>query len=171
LIVIVWAEALSQSTTLDLEAAQLERGATATPFEVRPVGTELALCQRYCYVLAPGIDKSVISTQTRRSGGLFLSSFVPVPDFRVTPSFSHNVTAWSDNNLGPVNTNMGAEGWVVTGRISITSSGTLDAITGNVAGRYALVQPRATTSFSGTDGDVGDLRIGKDVLLTWDAEL
>jgi hypothetical protein len=47
LIVIVWAEALSQNTTLDIEAAQLERGGAATPFEVRPVGAELALCQRY----------------------------------------------------------------------------------------------------------------------------
>jgi hypothetical protein len=47
LIVIVWAEALSQNTTLDLEAAQLERGGVATPFEVRPAAVELALCQYY----------------------------------------------------------------------------------------------------------------------------
>jgi len=26
---------------------QLEKGTTATPFEYRPIGTELALCQRY----------------------------------------------------------------------------------------------------------------------------
>jgi hypothetical protein len=48
LIVFVWTDTtLSQNTTLDLEAAQLERGGAATPFEVRPVGAELALCQRY----------------------------------------------------------------------------------------------------------------------------
>jgi hypothetical protein len=48
LIIFVWTDTtLSQNTTLDLEAAQLERGGVATPFEVRPVGAELALCQRY----------------------------------------------------------------------------------------------------------------------------
>lgn len=33
--------------TLDLAGFQLEKGGAATPFEFRPVGTELALCQRY----------------------------------------------------------------------------------------------------------------------------
>jgi hypothetical protein len=47
LIVFVWTSALDASATLDIEAAQLERGSAATPFEVRPVGTELALCQHY----------------------------------------------------------------------------------------------------------------------------
>jgi hypothetical protein len=48
LAIIVWSsDALAQNATLDLSAVQIERGATATPFEPRPVGTELALCQRY----------------------------------------------------------------------------------------------------------------------------
>jgi hypothetical protein len=33
--------------TVDLTNVQLEVGPTATPFEYRPIGTELALCQRY----------------------------------------------------------------------------------------------------------------------------
>jgi hypothetical protein len=48
LAIIVWSsDALAQNATLDLSAVQIERGATATPFEVRPVGAELTLCQRY----------------------------------------------------------------------------------------------------------------------------
>jgi hypothetical protein len=48
LAIIVWgSDVLAQNATLDLSAMQIERGATATPFEVRPVGAELALCQRY----------------------------------------------------------------------------------------------------------------------------
>jgi hypothetical protein len=48
LAIIVWSsDALAQNATLDLSAMQIERGATATPFEVRPIAAELALCQRY----------------------------------------------------------------------------------------------------------------------------
>jgi hypothetical protein len=36
-----------QSGTFDIAQVQLEEGSVATPFEVRPIGTELALCQRY----------------------------------------------------------------------------------------------------------------------------
>jgi hypothetical protein len=36
-----------QSTTIDFWGVQVEKGTTATPFEYRPIGTELALCQRY----------------------------------------------------------------------------------------------------------------------------
>ena len=47
LIVFIWSEGtLSQNATLDLGLVQLAQGAQ-TPFEVRPVGLELALAQRY----------------------------------------------------------------------------------------------------------------------------
>lgn len=36
-----------QSGTFDIAQVQVERGPVATPFERRPIGTELALCQRY----------------------------------------------------------------------------------------------------------------------------
>lgn len=36
-----------QSGTFDIAQVQLETGSTATPFEVRPTGLELLLCQRY----------------------------------------------------------------------------------------------------------------------------
>jgi hypothetical protein len=35
------------NTNIDITGVQLEEGPTATPFEQRPIGTELALCQRY----------------------------------------------------------------------------------------------------------------------------
>jgi hypothetical protein len=36
-----------QSGTFEIAQVQIEPGAVATPFEQRPIGTELALCQRY----------------------------------------------------------------------------------------------------------------------------
>ena len=38
---------LGAGQTLDITGVQLEEGSYATPFEQRPIGTELALCQRY----------------------------------------------------------------------------------------------------------------------------
>ena len=38
----------------DVTGVQLEKGSVATPFEVRPYATELALCQRYYFASIPG---------------------------------------------------------------------------------------------------------------------
>ena len=37
------------NATFYITGVQLEKGSTATSFDYRPYGTELALCQRYCY--------------------------------------------------------------------------------------------------------------------------
>ena len=45
---------LNSVYTLDIAQVQLEEGSVATPFEVRPYGLELALCQRYYRTLGVG---------------------------------------------------------------------------------------------------------------------
>ncbi len=60
-----------QSTTIDFWGVQVETGSVATPFEQRPIGTELALCQRY-YIRMSGqaytAFGSGVSVTTTRSG-------------------------------------------------------------------------------------------------------
>ena len=47
-----------QSGTFDIAQVQLEAGPVATPFERRPIGTELALCQRYYHLLRQNMFSS-----------------------------------------------------------------------------------------------------------------
>jgi hypothetical protein len=71
-----------QNNTFDIWGVQVERGPVATPFEQRPIGAELALCQRYY-------------NRIEVSGGYGLMAFVDststaigatsIPEMRIAP--------------------------------------------------------------------------------------
>jgi hypothetical protein len=46
-LIVVFFMPLNATFTIDIAQVQMEPGPVATPFERRPIGTELALCQRY----------------------------------------------------------------------------------------------------------------------------
>jgi hypothetical protein len=96
--------ATASSGTFLITGVQLEKGSTASPFEYRPYGTELALCQRYYYQLTsptPGIT-GVASTVYAYFGtvvgisttGVWFSITFPVPmrypSFTITNSAATN---------------------------------------------------------------------------------
>jgi len=58
------------SGTLDITGVQLEKGSTATSFDYRPYGTELALCQRYfetSYPQGTAVGTSLSDTLSAKS--------------------------------------------------------------------------------------------------------
>jgi len=81
------------SGTVAFSMVQLEPGAVATPFEQRPIGTELALCQRYAQYFLWSASESVSANAATPSKSTLL--LVPM---RTTP----NVTETSVTGSGGV---------------------------------------------------------------------
>jgi hypothetical protein len=85
----------TNGATFYITGVQLEVGSTATSFDYRPYGTELALCQRYYYLIAKGTATSLIGSSsyfsaTRADGVLFIpSSMRGVPTFSLTTGASY----------------------------------------------------------------------------------
>ena len=92
------------SATTLITGVQLEKGSTATSFDYRPYGTELSLCQRYCWV----------SYTTSGNGGplgtgaVYSSTTVQVPvnmpvSMRTTPTVSTVLVSgsnWCQSYIG-----------------------------------------------------------------------
>jgi len=83
-----------QSGTFDIAQVQVEPGPVATPFERRPISTELSLCHRYCCtVQAVTRFRSAVNTEIGETPIYF-----PVP-MRISPVMTLTGTG-ARNNVG-----------------------------------------------------------------------
>ena len=81
----------SAAWTLDITGVQLEVGDTATPFEHRSYGDELAKCQRYYFRLHNPSGFSYVAMGLSRTGAAALGFMIPYPvTMRAIPSVSIN---------------------------------------------------------------------------------
>jgi len=79
----------TSGATFQISGVQLEKGSTATSFDYRPYGTELALCQRYCWVNTPGTNSPLTMGGVWNNTTTFNATVqFPVP-MRSAPSFSY----------------------------------------------------------------------------------
>jgi hypothetical protein len=91
-----------QSGTFDLWGVQLEKGSTATPFEQRPIGTELALCQRY-YCSSVSNDSNYFHNSYLASPNSGFNEAVPVAfptRMRIVPTLSVSFTNYDNATNG-----------------------------------------------------------------------
>ena len=78
----------TSGATFYLTGVQLEAGSVATPFERRPYGTELALCQRYYLKNTTSVDGGGVSFATL-SRDIIVGVKVNFPaEMRSTPTLS-----------------------------------------------------------------------------------
>lgn len=107
--------ALLGSQTLTFAGVQLEQNYQPTPFEQRPIGVELALCQRYYYRRNFTVTGEPISTlhcySTTAAYGPILDfpvvmravptvGFSARSDFLVTSAAASSTYTWASGNLG-----------------------------------------------------------------------
>jgi hypothetical protein len=96
----------TSGATWYVTGVQLEAGSTATEFERRPIGTELALCQRYFLIYEFGVDETRCGAHFLNGNTQATSLSFPVT-MRSSPTASFNTTTGSFWNLtanAPLNT-------------------------------------------------------------------
>jgi len=83
-----------QSGTFDIANVQLESGTVATPFEQRPIGLELNLCQRFYQVHSAG-SNSIFNSTFQSSTSVetqWIGFIVPMRDFN-TVTLEQTITS------------------------------------------------------------------------------
>jgi hypothetical protein len=127
----------TNGATFYITGVQLEKGSTATSFDYRPYGTELALCQRYCPAwTATGLNAAFpfIGQAYGTTSAVFLAAYPVQP----------RVAATGITTTGTFSATTSTYGYTAAGTLAIFSTGvgtgtaslscTLTGISGIVAG-------------------------------------
>ena len=81
----------TNGATFYITGVQLEVGSSATSFDYRPYGTELALCQRYYFRNSWGVSEIIGTAQAyNTTGGAFGQLFNFPVSMRATPTLSNS---------------------------------------------------------------------------------
>ena len=128
----------TSGATFYITGVQLEKGSTATSFDYRPYGTELALCQRYC----PAWSAPTLSSNFPFSGQAYTAgAAVFIAAYPVQP----RVSATNITTSGTFTVTTNSYGTSTNGTLAIYSTGTnLYTLGINVTGMGSLVAGNAT---------------------------
>ena len=107
-----------QSGTFDIAQVQIEEGASATPFEQRPIGTELSLCQRYFY-------EATVQTSWGNASSVAMGFFYHPVQMRAQPSVNQVSLSLGSALGGTVNS------YMATKQLSGVGSGNAATLTQN----------------------------------------
>mgnify|MGYP003334179684 FL=1 len=126
----------TSGATFYITGVQLEKGSTATSFDYRPYGTELALCQRYYYRLKPATDNVSIGNVQAYSATGTIGKFFDLPvEMRSAPTC--NMSSPSDfSGWNASGANRFAFGNIGAFQPTTRSVGTIGGLYGASAGSF-----------------------------------
>ena len=134
--------ALTAGLTWTIGNVQLEKGSTATSFDYRPYGTELALCQRY-YAKMQASDAFGMLGIGSVASATAVSIYAKLPvSMRSQPTINYSTLRLDDNTAAPAVTSLG------TNRSGVDNvSQTFNASGGGLtANRVGMLQANNSTS-------------------------
>jgi len=145
----------TNGATFYITGVQLEKGSTATAFDYRPYGTELALCQRYYQKFSATASGQVFSSGMMNStttGRMFIPFLVPL---RTNPTALEQSGTASDYAIlhGGTATTCSA----VLGFVSATvNGGSFEATiaSGGTTGNGALVRSATSSAYLGWSAEL-----------------
>jgi len=145
----------TNGATFYITGVQLEKGSTATSFDYRPYGTELALCQRYFFAWNAQGSSTAVAPSTNE---VDLTCWFPVT-MRVIPTITNNATAGSGSGVTGINPYIGSALSTRAG-VTLASNGPST----QHANFYS-------TAFTVTAGQAGNWNFNSGVYLYMTAEL
>jgi len=95
----------TNGATWFITGVQLEVGSTATSFDYRPYGTELALCQRYYFKVLPAAGSIPMAVTTNSTTTGSRAFFVLPVTMRVAPTALEQTGTASDYRINAANAN------------------------------------------------------------------
>ena len=133
----------TNGATFYITGVQLEKGTTATSFDYRPYGTELQLCQRYCFVPASGSRYVGQCDGTTRALILYVfpQTMRSASSATLASAATYNVTTATGGTVAGTSVALNV-GQVDTAQIGVTVA------SGLVAGSATIVTASGTTIFS-----------------------
>jgi hypothetical protein len=121
----------TNGATWYVTGVQLEVGSVATPFERRPYGTELSLCQRYYQQLELNATGSAdFKYMDAARGAAFNASIVYPVEMRTSPTIAFTGTQTYTNSSGLAAA--GTSAYSTRLNVSVTGAGQYRVINGNV---------------------------------------
>jgi len=168
LILAIWSDAdFSAADWLGLAEAGLYRGSTTQTWAPRTESEELNLCRFYGQRLLRSDDSAIMNLGVRQGGQSIHSPLQFSNAMRIAPTITDNITAWASTN--PTTTQAASYVFASGGFITITGALTVNVDNANKNSARLVFQ--AATSFSGSAGELCDIRLGPDVIIFADAEL
>jgi hypothetical protein len=160
--------ALAQNATLEFEKIKVELGATATPFEARPIMAELALCQRYYQVFVPG-NAYFVAYMWAGLNDIYAQAVPLLVQMRVAPTVTDTNPSWNNGFPGTTNT---ASFYPPGSPPYVTTTGTFDVLYDTSVTMMYFRYKSTPDDFAGcVAGNVGRATFGTAYRAYLDAEL